>query len=166
MLIISGTALSPMTWKAKFAVTHCRRLCPAGIPASPLGHRPATRIFSGRDLCNSSRTTCVLICPQIRNNLRIIYDSLFIPGPERFPFTRTRNICTWCILYHVKIQKDHWKNIRTRPEIIYTGSEILMPDSKLSGSPEYLRIYSYSSVRIPNYLLNCMWQIQLWSGSK
>ena len=131
--IISETTLSPMTWKAKFATTHCERLCPARIIASPLGHWPATQVFPGRDPRNSSWTTCVLLCPQNLNNLRRIYNSLLIPDPERSPPVHIRVICSqWS---PIKNCDDVEKNIHTRLGIINTGSEVLMPDPKLFCFP-------------------------------
>ena len=115
--ITSEFTLSPMTWKAKFATTHCERLCPARIIALPLGHWPAMQVFPGRDSRNSLWTTCVLICPQNLNNLRIIYNSLFIPGPEWSLFVRIRNICSWCvqIIHHLKVHNDRWKKHLHQP---------------------------------------------------
>ena len=147
MSMIPETTLSPMTWKAKFATTHCERLCLVGIAVSPLSHWPATQIFSGGDPRNSSWMTCVLICPQILYNLRIIYNSLFILGPEWSPFIRIRNIWTRCvqIIYHLIIHKDRWKNIRTSPGIINTGSEII----RLSLVPQefiHIRLHGFQII--------------------
>ena len=158
-----------MMWKAKFATTHCERLCPARIIVSPLGHWPATQVFPGRDPCNSSWTTCVPLCPQNLNNQRIIYNSLFIPGPEWSLFVRVRNIFSWCvqIIHHLKVHNDCWKNIHISPGFIYTGSEILIPDPKISGSPNHsknLFIFVCSVSKL--YLLICMWRVQLRSGSE
>ena len=41
------------------------------------------------------------------------------------------------ISYQLKVCKDRRENIHARQEIIHTGSEILIPDPKLSGSPNY-----------------------------
>ena len=143
-----------MTWKAKFATTHCERLCPARIIVSPLGHWPATQVFPGRDPCNSSWTTCVPLCPQNLNNQRIIYNSLFIPGLEWSLFVRIRNICTWCvqIIHHLKVHNVRWKNIRTSPGIIHIWPKILIPDPKSSGSSNNSRICPYASAPLPNYI--------------
>ena len=153
--IISEFTLPPMTWKAKSATTHWERLCLARIIVSPLGHWPVTQVFPGRDPRNSSWTTCVLLCPQILNNLRIIDNSLSIPGPEWSPFICISNIYTWCvqISYHLKIHKDCWGNIRTSPGIICTGLWNIN-----TGSEKYCallitpRIYSSLSVLFPNYV--------------
>ena len=121
-----------MMWTAKPATTHCRRLCPARIIALPLGHWPATQVFPGGDLRNSSWMACILLCPQNLNNLRIIYNSLFILGPEWSLFVHVRNISSWCaqIIHHLKAHNDCWKkhSHQTRSYLyriwnINTGSE-------------------------------------------
>ena len=67
------------------------------------------------------------------NDLRRIYNSLLIPDPERSPPVHIRVICSqWS---PIKNCDDVEKNIHTRLGIIYTGSEVLMPDLKLSGFP-------------------------------
>ena len=111
----------------------------------------------------------IFCCSERVNNLRIIDNSLFIWGPAWSPFIRIRNIWTRCvqIIYHLIIHKDRWKNICTSPGISYTRSEILIPDPKISGSPNHsknLFIFVCSVSKL--YLLICVWRVQLRSGSE
>ena len=167
--LISEITLLPITWKAKSATTHWECLCPARIIVSPFGHWPATRVFPGRDPSNSSWTACIILCPQNLNNLKRAYNSLSIPDPEWSPFVRIRIICShWMQVSHqMKVCNDYWKNIRTSLEIIHTGSEILIPDPKSSGSSNnfknlFICFYSIAKLR----LLICVWRIRLWSRSE
>ena len=155
--------------RAKFATTHCECLCPAGVVASPLGHWPATQVFPGWDLRNSSWTTRDLICPQNLNNLRMIYNSLLIPVPSD-PYLFASEISAHSVskLFIIwKFIMTVGKNIRTSPGIIHTRSKILIPDPKSSSSSNnfknlFICIYSVAKL----HLLNCVWRIRLLGGSE
>ena len=143
-----------MTWKAKFATTHCERLCPARIIASPLGHWPAKQVFPRRDPHKSSWTTCAPICPQNLNNLRIIYNSYsyrvhidpYLFASEISAHGVSKLFIIWKFIMTIG------KNIRTSPGIIYTWSKILILDPKSSDSSNNSRIYLYASTLLPNYI--------------
>ena len=158
-----------MTWKAKPATTHCGRLCPARIIASPLGHWSATQVIPGRTRViprGRHASYFVLKTSTIWEKFITFYSYRVQSDPYLFASEISSHgvsklFIIWKFIMTVR------KNIRTSSGIIYTGSEILIPDPKISGSPNYTKnlfIFVCSVSKL--YLLICVWRIQLRSGSE
>ena len=131
-----------------------------------LGHWLVTQVFPGRVPCNSSWTACVLLCPQNFNNLKRTCNSLLILDPERSSPVHIRVIYSqWIwVRYQLKVCNDRWEKHSCLERNYLYGSEILIPDPKISGSPKYpknLFIFVCSVSKL--YLLSCVWRIQLRS---
>ena len=115
--------------KAKSDTTHCERLCPAGAVAPSFTCWPTARLFSRRDLRNSSWTVSVLLCPQNLKNLKSFYSYQI-----------------WIYLYRIR---GYLWLLTPQKLFIHTGYELFTPHWKLMTTidlrrPSYWsRIYLY-----------------------
>ena len=154
--IITEITLTLMTWKAKSDATHCECLYLARIIASPFNCWPATQVFPGGDLRNSSWTIFVLLCLQKKTQYSKKNLKNFIhTGYKLFTFV-------WEPMTNI-----YKKNIRSGSEFIHTGSKILIPDPKSfisTNSAEDLFVSSPQCHRtmLSNFIL-C--RIRMWSES-